>query len=197
METLNTIKAGTAELLIRWCLLAGALTLALVANAAAADSPWILVNTQARTLTVLRGKSQVVARFRDVALGSEGTTRERRRGDAKTPLGTFHVAWINYNSRFGVFFGLDFPSIDDADRAFRRQLVDRATYDAIVDAFLDHRIPPQDTPLGSGIGIHGLGAGNPVIHRAFDWTDGCIALTNGQIRTLARWVRVGTEVVIR
>jgi murein L,D-transpeptidase YafK len=185
-----------AERPIRYRLAAGAWALALAANAAA-DSPWILVDTRARTLTVLRGENQVLAQFPGVALGSEGTTRERRRGDAKTPLGTFHVAWINYNSRFNVFFGLDFPSIDDADRAFRQHRIDRSDYDAIVDAFLNRRVPPQGTPLGGSIGIHGLGAGNPAVHRAVDWTDGCIALTNGQVHSLARWLRIGTEVVIR
>ncbi len=185
-----------AERPIRYHLLAGAWALTLAANAAA-DGPWVLVDTRAKTLTVLRGENRVLAQFPGVALGSEGTTRERHRGDAKTPLGTFHVAWINYNSRFGVFFGLDFPSIDDADRAFRQHRIDRSAYGAIVDAFLDHRIPPQNTPLGGSIGIHGLGAGSLAVHRAVDWTDGCIALTNGQIKSLARWVQIGTEVVIR
>ena len=181
-----------------WCrLLAGLLALAAGSGATAAGNPWILVDTRDRTLTVLEGAGRVLERFPQVALGSAGVTRERRKGDAKTPLGTFHVAWINYNSRFQVFFGLDFPSMDDADRAYRRQLIDRATYGAFIDAALEHRPPPQNTPLGGWIGIHGLGAGNPVIHRNFNWTDGCIALTNGEARSLARWVRIGTKVVIR
>jgi hypothetical protein len=147
-----------AERPIRYRLAAGAWALALAANAAA-DSPWILVDTRARTLTVLRGENQVLAQFPGVALGSEGTTRERRRGDAKTPLGTFHVAWINYNSRFNVFFGLDFPSIDDADRAFRQHRIDRSDYDAIVDAFLNRRVPPRARPSAAVSASTALGPG--------------------------------------
>jgi murein L,D-transpeptidase YafK len=171
------------------------------AVAAADQEPWILVDTLTKTLTVLTGSEQrpgrILAKFRKVALGRGGVTQDRVSGDGKTPLGTYHVAWIKWDSRFDIFFGLDFPTVDHADRAYQHQLIDRETYGIILDALLDHRLPPQDTPLGGGIGIHGLGRGDPLIHRHSNWTDGCVALTNRQIAGLARWVRIGTKVVIR
>jgi lipoprotein-anchoring transpeptidase ErfK/SrfK len=35
------------------------------------------------------------------------------------------------------------------------------------------------------------------VHELLNWTDGCVAVTNQQIRQLARWVDVGTRVIIR
>jgi murein L,D-transpeptidase YafK len=171
------------------------------AVAAADQEPWILVDTLTKTLTVLTGSEQrpgrTLAKFRKVALGRGGVTQDRVSGDGKTPLGTYHVAWIKWDSRFDIFFGLDFPTVDHADRAYQHQLIDRKTYGIILGALLERRLPPQDTPLGGGIGIHGLGRGDPLVHRDSDWTDGCVALTNRQIAGLARWVRIGTKVVIR
>ncbi len=68
---------------------------------------------------------------------------------------------------------------------------------AILRAFQEQAIPPQETPLGGYIGIHGIGRGDPAIHQKFNWTQGCIALTNRQIDDLSKWVHVGMRVVIR
>jgi lipoprotein-anchoring transpeptidase ErfK/SrfK len=59
------------------------------------------------------------------------------------------------------------------------------------------KTPPQHTPLGGYIGIHGVGSGDPEVHRAYNWTNGCVALTNAQIDILAEWARAGTPVEIR
>lgn len=162
----------------------------------AAPATWLLVESNAHTLTVLQGKT-VVDKFDYVALGRGGTTNMHERGDDSTPLGVFHIAWINRNSPFHIFFGLDFPTIEQADQAYREKRIDRATYFKILDALRERRLPPQNTPLGGRIGIHGLGHGSLQIHQEFNWTKGCVALTNPEIERLARWVQVGTRVVIR
>jgi hypothetical protein len=64
-------------------------------------------------------------------------------------------------------------------------------------ALRTNSVPPQNTPLGGFIGIHGIGIGDPKIHALFNWTEGCIALTNEQVDELAQWVHVGTPVTIR
>jgi lipoprotein-anchoring transpeptidase ErfK/SrfK len=51
------------------------------------------------------------------------------------------------------------------------------------------KTPPQNTALGGDIYIHGNGAGS-------DWTWGCVALENEDIRELFDATRVGTPVVI-
>ena len=53
------------------------------------------------------------------------------------------------------------------------------------------------TALGGQLGIHGLGVGDAEIHRAYNWTRGCVALEDWQIDELRPWLRVGMPVEIR
>lgn len=159
-------------------------------------APWLLIDTQARRLTVI-GEHGPLAVFKHIALGSSGAGRKQQRGDDITPLGSFRVSWINSRSRFDIFIGLDYPNIEYADLGLYDGRIDRVTYQRIQQALTAGKIPPQNTPLGGYIGIHGVGAGNPWVQANFDWTDGCIALTNQQIHQLAGWVRPGTRVMIR
>lgn len=164
-----------------------------------AQSPsWIMVDTQALTLTVYSGDNQVLARFHNISIGSGGTaTTTRRAGDSTTPVGTFHVAWVNPHSRFHVFFGLDYPTAAYGAKAYQLGLISKADYGSILSASLNGTVPPQDTPLGGRIGIHGIGRGNPKVQRKINWTDGCIALSNADVDRLAKWIGVGTRIVIQ
>lgn len=164
------------------------------AHAADADS-WLIIDTVSQTLEVVQG-NQVKRIFHNISVGRNGFSFDHREGDGRTPLGVFHVAWINPNSRFRIFFGLDYPNQDYAEEALRRKLINVDTYFAIRKALAHGELPPQDTPLGGHIGIHGLGNANRLVHETANWTQGCIALTNEQIDQLARWVTLGTNVVI-
>ena len=52
-------------------------------------------------------------------------------------------------------------------------------------------IPPQNTDLGSGIGIH-IGGIKPA-----NWTQGCVALERDEGIEVYRQTRLGTHVVIQ
>ncbi len=159
--------------------------------------PWLLVDTRKDMLLVMQGDQQLKA-FPQVAFGSSGVGVKSRRGDNKTPLGVFRVGWINDHSRFKTFIGLDYPNLDYAQRALRERKIDALTYERIRAAWTNGRTPPQDTLLGGQIGIHGVGYGDPTIHKAgINWTSGCVALDNQQIATLRPWVKVGMRVEIR
>lgn len=160
--------------------------------------PWILIDTNTHILVVL-DNGRVKARFDNIAMGRGGVARNsiRQRGDGKTPLGDFRVAWINTNSRFNLFFGLDYPNLKFASKGLSKGIIDDDTYANIQLASIGNIPPPQDTALGGYIGIHGIGKSDPTLHNSFNWTDGCIALTNEQIQRLARWVHLGTRVVIQ
>lgn len=156
----------------------------------------VVVDTGAQTLTVFDG-DRVAERFEDIAIGRAGTTEDKRHRDQKTPLGEYRIARIKHDSDYHLFLGFDFPTEIQARRALEKGWIDRDQYDAIAAAAAQGRLPPQQTPLGGYVGIHGVGEGDPAIHRSFNWTEGCIALTNEQIDRLARFVRMGTRVVVR
>lgn len=167
------------------------------ATAHADDSlPWVLVDTHKQTLTVYQDK-KILDKIDYVALGRGGTGVVRRIGDGKTPLGEFHVAWINDDSRFHIFFGLDYPTLSTVEKAYAMHRIDKPTFDSLVNSIDSTGLAYQDSPLGGSIGIHGIGDGDLRIHEKYNWTEGCVAVTNQQIEDLSRWVQLGTKVVIK
>ena len=159
--------------------------------------PWVLVDTKSDTLSIMQGQRPVHV-FRPIAVGASGVGLKYGRGDKKTPTGVFRVGWINERSKFKTFIGLDYPNLDYAKRALKDGRIDALTYEQIRVAWEYGYTPPQDTPLGGQIGIHGVGQGDPWIHDAgINWTNGCVALNNYQIMELRSWVRKGTRVEIR
>lgn len=167
------------------------------ARAGSDRTAWVLVDTNALTLTVFDLHDRIIARFRDIAIGRAGAADVHYEGDETTPRGTFRVTRINRDSHFGIFYAFDYPTPAAAARAYGEGRMTRTGFEAVVDAFRRARTPPQDTALGGALGIHGIGDGSPAIQRDVNWTTGCIALTNRQALELSRWVRVGTTVVIR
>lgn len=160
------------------------------------NAVWVLVDTEDRTLDIFQG-DKLVLRLDRIAIGSKGAAPDRRRGDNKTPIGRYRVSRIDTKSKFHIFIGLDYPSRLQVDRALRNKLITTAMFHRIREAVRDGQTPPQDTPLGGDIGIHGIGAGDIRIHSLGNWTQGCVALTNEQVDKLYRYVKVGTVVVIR
>ncbi len=84
---------------------------------------------------------------------------------------------------------LSYPNAEDAARGLAAGLITRAQHQAIASAIKAGRMPPQDTPLGSWIEIHGRGSSR-------DWTLGCVALDDGDMRELFEACPVGTAVII-
>lgn len=171
------------------------LLLAAIGAPASASDTWVRVDTGTATVSVMRG-GQVLESFSGIAIGRAGASNERRRDDRRTPLGEFRIVKIKEPSSFHRFFIIDYPNEARASLALERGEIDDATFQEIRSAVRAGRLPPQDTPLGGNLGIHGLGRGDPRIHETFNWTQGCVALTNKQIDRLAQWIRVGTRVVI-
>lgn len=163
---------------------------------AGTEDVWVLVETEPRVLKVMQGEEALEV-FPHVAIGRRGADFDKAHGDKKTPLGEYRIGWVNENSKFHRFFGLTYPNIDNAKRALSEGLIGEETARSILRAEMEEGVPPQNTPLGGQIGIHGLGAADREIHEVMDWTSGCIALTNEEIDRLTKWIRKGTLVVIR
>lgn len=160
-----------------------------------ASERWLLVDTEQRTLSVMEGE-QPLRSFENISIGRDGAARTRLLGGQQTPLGTYRISSLREKTRYHRFFGINYPSLQDALRARRAGLISDADLAAIRSAQERGREPPFSTALGGNIGIHGLGEGDSDIHEDFNWTDGCIALTNDQADELAAWVSVGMTVVI-
>ncbi|HPF36271.1 MAG TPA: L,D-transpeptidase [Candidatus Krumholzibacteria bacterium] len=107
--------------------------------------------------------------------GRKGMQDKLYAGDGATPEGRYRVRAKNAASRYSLALLIDYPNAEDRARHARAQR--------------DGRVPAGRGP-GGVIEIHGHGG------RGNDWTDGCIALRDDEIRELYARVDVGTPVTI-
>lgn len=157
---------------------------------------WVLVDDREATLTVYRGNLQLDS-FAPISLGRSGAKSARLRGSNVTPLGEFRVNRFNHQSDWHIFIGLDYPTPTHARMALDEGVFTQQDYDDYYDYYRRQGYPPQQTALGGFIGIHGIGKGDPDIHKQFHWTQGCVAVTDEQVERLASLIGIGTRVVIR
>jgi murein L,D-transpeptidase YafK len=152
------------------------------------DKPHIVVYKKARKLELYSDK-QLVRTYR-VGLGFSPVADKQREGDGATPEGEFYVFVKNNKSAYYLSLGISYPNVEDADRGLRDGLINETEHAAILDAIRKKKAPPQYTKLGGLIYIHGNGSSK-------DWTWGCVALENNEMKELYDAVAVGTPVTIK
>ena len=133
----------------------------------------ILIEKSVRRLTLFRdGKA---LRTYNIALGFAPAGDKVKQGDGKTPEGIFTISRRNPQSSYHLSLGIDYPQAEDRNRAAA----------AGVDAGGDIFIHGQPNGLGKLATI------------SYDWTAGCIAISDQEIEELWRVARNGTTVEIR
>jgi len=152
------------------------------------EKPRIVVYKRERKLELYSNK-KLIRTYR-VGLGFSPVADKVREGDGATPEGDFYVFVKNNKSAYYLSLGVSYPNPEDAERGLRDGLITTAQYNAIVEAHKKKTAPPQYTKLGGLIYIHGNGAKS-------DWTWGCVALENEQMKELFDAVSVGTPVTIK
>lgn len=150
-------------------------------------SPSIVVKKAERKLFLYSGYKLV--RTYHIGLGTSPVGDKVRQGDRRTPEGDFYIFTKNDKSAFYLSLGISYPNAAHAARGLRDGLITKAQYDAIMSALKAKTAPPQNTGLGGDIYIHGNGASS-------DWTWGCVALEDRDVRELFNAVSVGTPVRI-
>ncbi|MDA7423433.1 L,D-transpeptidase family protein [Thalassococcus lentus] len=133
----------------------------------------IVVNKGAREMFLLH-HGQVLERY-DIGLGFAPIGDKKVRGDGKTPEGDYRIDRRNPNSAFYLSLGIDYPRPED-----------------IAEAKAMGKNP------GGDIFIHGRANKNwrQLRKRGRDWTIGCIAVTNAEMRQIYSMVRNGTPIRI-
>ena len=135
----------------------------------------ILVVKSERKLYLLNAGR--IVRSLDISLGLVPQGHKQREGDFRTPEGVYYVEAKNSNSDYFLALKISYPNEQDRARA-RSQGVDP----------------------GGQIMIHGL----PNLpkhpesrYRGWDWTDGCIAVSNSDMVDLWLMTSVSTPIEIR
>jgi murein L,D-transpeptidase YafK len=134
-------------------------------------------------------KGEDLLRTFDLALGFAAVGPKEIEGDGKTPEGSYVVLVKNPKSSFHLSLGINYPNSSDARRGLNEGLITSEVFEAIVEAVDAGKLPPQKTPLGGEIYIHGGGVDG-------DWTRGCVGLDDSEMTELYEAVEVGTPVLI-
>lgn len=170
-------RLGWCTFFVLWVLIVSACTAApadsLPQKTEKADS--ILILKKDHSMELLAGGK--VIRTYKVALGSGGLAPKQREGDARTPEGHYTIDAKSEHSAYHKPLHVSYPNV--ADRKSAAKL----------------GVPP-----GGAIMIHGLPNGKGWVgagHRLYDWTLGCIAVTDQEIDDVWKLVPVGTPVEIR
>jgi murein L,D-transpeptidase YafK len=140
-----------------------------------AQATAIVVDKAGRKLTLLHNGD--VLKIYDVALGHAPIGPKQREGDGRTPEGRYVIDSKNPRSHNHLALHVSYPDAGDRAKALR-----------------------LGASAGGDIMIHGLHNGLGwlgSVHRAIDWTDGCIAVTNSQIEEIWSLVEVGTPIEIK
>jgi hypothetical protein len=130
-----------------------------------------------------------------VNLGFQPVGHKQQQGDGRTPEGRYFIR-NKHDSAYTRFFGLSYPAARDADRGLSSGLIDARTASGLAADERAGRMPDWRTRLGGAVGIHGGGAFRDEGRTALlkNWTWGCIALRNEDIRDLDRFTREGLPV---
>lgn len=141
-------------------------------------------NIQIDNLVVYKSKRQLLAyskgyliKIYKISLGRNPMGNKEFEGDKRTPEGTYFINDKNPNSGYHKNLGISYPDSKDVENARK-----------------------MGKKTGGDIKIHGLRNHTGFIgkfHRWFDWTLGCIALTDKEIDELYSAVKVGTPIEIR
>jgi len=142
-------------------------------DAVIADS--IVVDKGKRQLTLYHQGTPV--RTYLVALGQQPLGDKVRRGDNRTPEGVFRIEARNPRSRYHLALRISYPDAAHAQRA-------RALGVSPGGDIMIHGLPKRQAWVGAA-------------HRDFDWTEGCIAVTNAEIEEIWNAVPVGTPIHIK
>ena len=124
----------------------------------------------------LKREGKTIRRYR-VALGFSPERHKEREGDGRTPEGHYTIDSRNEHSAYYKALHVSYPNDEDRKRAAR-----------------------LGVSPGGAIMIHGLPTGKGWIgaaHRMYDWTLGCIAVTDEEMDEIWKMVPVGTPVEIR
>ena len=134
----------------------------------------ILVIKSTRELRLL--KDGTPFKRYSISLGAAPSGHKTEEGDERTPEGRYTIDWRNENSVAHLSLHISYPNEADTAQAEARAV-----------------------SAGGNIMIHGLPNGWGALgrmHLLRDWTNGCIAVTNAEMREIWSLVPDGTPITI-
>ncbi|AXO87301.1 murein L,D-transpeptidase family protein [Pseudomonas sp. K1(2024)] len=134
----------------------------------------LVLKSERRLQLISRGEPLKTYR---ISLGKQPKGAKEREGDKRTPEGFYWLDWRKASDRYNLAMHISYPNISDAAKARR-----------------------DGVNAGSMIMIHGTPINDEYPEWYFhtlDWTEGCIAMRNADMREVWSMVKDGTMIEIR
>ncbi|KNX79565.1 hypothetical protein DA83_15655 [Pseudomonas sp. 250J] len=134
----------------------------------------LVIKSERRLQLISRGEPLKTYR---ISLGKQPKGAKEREGDKKTPEGLYWLDWRKVSDRYNLAMHISYPNITDAAKA-----------------------RSEGVAAGSMIMIHGTPINEEYPEWYFhtlDWTEGCIAMRNDDMREVWSMVKDGTLIEIR
>ncbi|MEN0036621.1 MAG: L,D-transpeptidase family protein [Cellvibrio sp.] len=134
----------------------------------------VKVDKSANKMYLMDGES--IIKEYHIALGANPKGHKQQEGDKRTPEGTYTLDYKKEDSAYYRSMHISYPNKQDVESAKKRGV----------------------SP-GGFIMIHGQPNGlgwSSSMNQKFNWTDGCIALTNKEMDEFMSLVAVGTKIQI-
>lgn len=158
-----------------------------------AEEPYILFDKSTYWFFVKKGEKVL---FKTMAgYGLPGHHPKEKRGDFLTPEGVYQIVSVKPSEQYVYFAEIDYPNLNDLALAY---FGGKITFDDLKSYLenlkADSRVKRS---LGNSIGIHGGGSfrwqGGKM---DFNWTQGCLALDNDDLKVVLPYLKPGTKVYI-
>ncbi len=135
----------------------------------------ILIEKSKRNLTLFH-RNKIIKSYK-IALGGTPLGAKTCQGDNKTPEGNYTISAKNNQSSYHKSLRISYPNKDDLKKA--KALKCNPGGDIMI-----HGLPNKQGWIGAS-------------HLLYDWTLGCIAVTNQEIDEIWKLVATGTKVEIK
>lgn len=132
-----------------------------------------IIKSERKLVTYSKGK---LLKTYKIALGKNPIGQKLKEGDGKTPEGIYEIIAKNPKSAYHLSLKISYPNSKQIEEAKKLSI-----------------------NLGGDIMIHGIRNGFGFFgkhHSLFDWTKGCIAVSNQEIEEIYNLVLIGTKVEI-
>lgn len=145
-----------------------------IANSVYAEVDLVKVTKSKNKMYLL--ENNIIIKEYDVAFGENPKGHKQQEGDERTPEGTYTLDYIKEDSSFYRAMHISYPNKLDIDNAKKKGV-----------------------SAGGFIMVHGqknnLGWLSAIAQN-FNWTNGCIAITNNEMDEFLELVKVGTKIQI-